>query len=162
MVDRHELAVEGAQAFAIALGDLERVRADAVLLELRLDEGERQLGADQRDVRLLAQEVRNAADVVLVAVREHDAVDVVEAVPDGREVRQDQVDAGLLLLGEEDAAVDDEQAAVVLEDRHVAADLTEAAERGDAQATLRELRRGAEFRMRMTQKTLLTTRATYL
>ena len=78
-----------------------------------------------------------------------------------REVRQDQVDAGLLLLGEEHAAVDDQQPAAVLEDRHVAADLAEAAERGDAQAALRELRRGAEFRVRMTQKTLLTTRATY-
>ena len=54
-----------------------------------------------------------------------------------REVRQDQVDAGLLLLGEEHAAVDDEQAAAVLEDRHVAADLAEAAERGDPQAALR-------------------------
>ena len=53
------------------------------------------------------------------------------------EVRQDQVDSGLLLLGEEHAAVDDQQAAAVLEDRHVAADLAEAAERGDAQAALR-------------------------
>ena len=117
--------------------DLEGVRADAVLLELRLDEGEGQLGADQRDVRLLAEEERDAADVVLVAVREDDALDVVEAVPDGREVRQDQVDSGLLLLGEEHAAVDDQQAAAVLEDRHVAADLAEAAERGDPQAALR-------------------------
>ena len=101
------------------------------------------------------------ADVVLVAVGEHDALDVVETVPDRGEVRQDQVDAGLLLLGEEHAAVDDQQAAAVLEDGHVAADLTETAERGDAQAALRQLRRGAEFRMRMTQKTLLTTHATY-
>ena len=121
--------------------DLKGVRADAVLLELRLDQREGQLGADQRDVRLLAEQVGDAADVVLVAVREDDALDVVEAVPDGREVRQDQVDSGLLLLGEEHAAVDDQQAAVVLEDRHVAADLAEAAERGDAQAALRELRR---------------------
>ena len=105
--------------------------------------------------------IRHAADVVLVPVREDDALDVVEAVPDGREVRQDQVDAGLLLLGEEHAAVDDQQPAVVLEDRHVAADLAEAAERDDAQAALRELRRRAELGMRMTQKTLLTTRATY-
>ena len=142
--------------------DLQRVRADAVLLELGLDEGEGQLGADQRDVRLLAQEIGDAADVVLVAVREDDAVDVVEAVPDGREVRQDQVDSGLLLLGEEHAAVDDQQAAAVFEDRHVAADLAETAERGDPQAAFGKLRRGqAEFGMRMTQKTLLTTRATY-
>ncbi len=79
----------------------------------------------------------------------------------GGEVRKDQVDSGLFLLGEEDAAVDDEQSALVFEDRHVAADLAETAERGDAQAALRELRRGAEFGMRMTQKTLLTTHATY-
>ena len=56
VVDRDELAVEGADALAMALGHLEGVRADAVLLELGLDEGEGQLGADQRDVRLLAQE----------------------------------------------------------------------------------------------------------
>ena len=161
VVDRDELAVEGADALALALLDLEGVRADAVLLELRLDQREGQLGADQRDVRLLAQQVRDGADVVLVAVREDDAVDVVEAVPDGREVGQDQVDAGLVLLGEEHAAVDDEQLAAVLEDGHVAADLAETAERGDPQGALRELRRRAEFGMRMTQKTLLTTRATY-
>ena len=41
---------------------------------------------------------------------------------------------GLVLLGEQDAAVDDQQLAGVLEDRHVAADLAEAAERGHAQA----------------------------
>ncbi|GAA2603161.1 hypothetical protein GCM10010304_60390 [Streptomyces roseoviolaceus] len=161
VVDRDELAVEGADALAVPFRHLEGVRADAVLLELGLDEGQGQLGADQRDVRLLAEEERDAADVVLVAVREDDALDVVEAVPDGREVRQDQVDSGLLLLGEEHSAVDDQQAAAVLEDRHVAADLTETAERGDSQAAFGERRGRAEFGMRMTQKTLLTTRATY-
>ena len=53
----------------------------------------------------------DGADVVLVAVGEDDADDIVEAVPDGAEVGQDQVDARLLLLGEEDAAVDDQQLA---------------------------------------------------
>ncbi len=92
-------------------------------------------GADERDVRLLAQEERDSADVVLVAMGEDDALDVVEAVPDGREVRQDQVDSGLLLLGEEHSAVDDQQSAVVLEDRHVPADFAKATERGDPQAS---------------------------
>ncbi|GAA3216401.1 hypothetical protein GCM10020256_18670 [Streptomyces thermocoprophilus] len=136
VVDRDELAVEGADALAVPLGHLEGVRADPVLLELGLDQGQGQLGADQRDVRLLAEQERDTADVVLVPVGEHDALDVVEAVPDGREVRQDQVDSGLLLLGEEHSAVDDQQTATVLEDRHVPADLTEAAERGDPQAPL--------------------------
>lgn len=161
VVDRDELAVEGTDAFAVPLRHLEGVRTDAVFLELGLDQGQGQLGADQRDVRLLPQEEGDAADVVLVAVGEDDALDVVEAVPDGREVRQDQVDSGLLLLGEEHSAVDDQQTAAVLEDRHVAADLAEAAEGRDPQAALRERGGTAQFRVRMTQKTLLTTRATY-
>ena len=79
--------------------------------------------------RALAQQVRHRADVVLVAVGEHQRLDVVEPVPDRVEVGQDQVDAGVVLLGEQHPAVDDQQPAVVLEDGHVAADLAEAAER---------------------------------
>ncbi len=80
-----------------------------------------------------AQQVRDGADVVLVAVGEHDRLDVVEAVLEVAEVGQDQVHARLVVLGEEHAAVDDEQAAVVLEHVHVAANLAEAAERNEAQ-----------------------------
>ena len=97
---------------------------------------------DDRDVAALAQQVGHRAEVVLVAVREHDGLDVVEAVPDVGEVREDQVDAGLLLLGEQHAAVDDQQPAGVLEDGHVATDLAEAAEGDDAQAAVRAARGG--------------------
>lgn len=128
VVDGDELAVEGADPLRVPFLHLEGVGADAVLLKLGLDEGEGQLRTDEGDVRLLAQEIGDTTDVVLVAVGEHDAVDVVEAIPDGREVRQDQVDSGLLLLGEKHSAVDDQQPAVVFEDRHVAADFTQAAE----------------------------------
>ena len=86
--------------------------------------------------RALAQQVGHGADVVLVAVGQHQRVDVVEAVPDRVEVGQDQVDARVVLLGEEHPAVDDQQASVVLEDGHVAADLAEAAERDHPQAAL--------------------------
>ena len=109
--------------------DRERVRLDPVLLELRLDEREGQPGADQRDVLLELEQVRNRADVVFVAVREHHADHVVEPVLDRLEVGEDQIDAGLVLLGEQHAAVDDEELAAVLEHGHVAADLAEAAER---------------------------------
>ena len=81
------------------------------------------------------QQVRDGADVVLVAVREHDADDVVEAVADRAEVGQDQVDAGLVLLGEEHAAVDDEDLAVDLEHGHVATDLAEATDGDDPQGS---------------------------
>ena len=87
--------------------------------------------------------------MILVRVREHDRVDVVEPRPDVVEVGEDQVDPGLVGLGEEHAAVDDEQPAGVLEDRHVAADLAETAERDDAQGAVRQRGRRTEVRMRM-------------
>ena len=77
------------------------------------------------------------------------ADDVVEPVPDRGEVGEDHVDAGLVLLGEQHAAVDDQQLAGVLEDRHVAADLAEAAEGDHAQAAVGQGRRGAEFGVRV-------------
>ena len=80
VVDRDELAVEGPEPLPASLGDLDGLRGDAVLLELGLDEREGQLGADQRDVAAFAQQVGHAADVVLVAVRQHDRLDLVEAV----------------------------------------------------------------------------------
>ena len=67
-------------------------------------------------------------------MREHQRVDLVEPVLERGEVRQDEVDTGLVILGEQDAAVHHEKPARVLEDRHVAAYLTEPAERDQAQA----------------------------
>ena len=104
---------------------------EPVLAQLGVEQGEGQLGADERDVAALAQEVRRGADVVLVAVGQHQRLDLVEAVSDRVEVGQDQVDARVVLLGEEHAAVDDQQPLVVLEDGHVATDLAEPAERDD-------------------------------
>ena len=110
------------------------VGVDPVLAQLRLDQREGEPRADQRDVAAQPQQVRDGADVVLVPVGEDDGVDVVEPVLDRPEVGQDQVDAGLLGLGEQHAAVDDQQPAVELEDGHVAADLAEPAQRHDPQA----------------------------
>ncbi len=58
------------------------VSLQPVLAQLAVEQRQGQLGADQRDVAALAQEVRRGADVVLVAVGEHQRLDVVEAVPD--------------------------------------------------------------------------------
>ena len=121
----------------VALLHLEQVRGEPVLLALGRDEGEREPGADDRQLGPLAQQERHRADVVLVTVGEHERVDVVEPVLDGPEVRQDQVDAGRVLGREQHAAVDDEQPPVVLEHGHVAADLADAAERDHAQRAVR-------------------------
>ena len=151
VVDGQELEVEGAEraGVAVALLDLVGHGTDPVLLELLDDQGQRQSGGDHRDVCALAQQVRHAADVVLVPVGEHDADDVRDPVPDVAEVGKDHVDARLVLLGEEDAAVDHEQLLAVLEDGHVAPDLSEAAERDDPETVRGKLRRLLEFGMGM-------------
>ena len=136
VVDGHELQVEGAVGHALVLVDDVEHRADAVLLELGVDEGEGEVGAHQGDVLAQAQQVGDAADVVLVPVGEDQGDDVVHAVLDGGEVGQDEVDAGLVLLGEQNAAVDDEELAVHLVDGHIAPDLAQSPERGDAHRTV--------------------------
>ncbi|CNK32221.1 Uncharacterised protein [Mycobacterium tuberculosis] len=73
--------------------------------------------------------------MVLVGVRQHQCLDVVEPVLDVPQVGQDQIDAGLVVGGEHHAAVDDEQPAEVFENRHVTADFVDAAQRGDPQPT---------------------------
>ena len=94
VVDREELALERPQPLGLALGHGQRVRLDPALGQLRLDQGEGELRADQRDVPLVGQQVRHAADVVLVTMGQHDRLHVVESVQNGREVGQDHVHPG--------------------------------------------------------------------
>src|SRR5690625_8012617 len=75
-----------------------------------------------------------------MAVGQDDRGDVVEAIADLLEVRQDQVDAGLRILGEQYAAVDDQQTPLELEDRHIAADVPETAQRRHAQGVAPQMR----------------------
>jgi hypothetical protein len=132
VVDGDELELVGAEREPVArLHLVVDGLPQPVLAELGVQQGERQLGAHQRDVATLAQEVRRSADVVLMAVGEDQRLHLVEPVSDRVEVGQDQVDARVGLLGEEHATVDDQQATVVLEDGHVATDLAQSAERID-------------------------------
>jgi hypothetical protein len=138
VVDREELALEVPVGNPAALDDLDEVRGEPVFPALGGDQRECEPRAHHRQVGAVAQQERHGADVVLVAVGEHDRVDVVHAGLDRAEVRQDQVDARLLVLGEEHAAVDDEQAPAVLEHGHVPADFADPAECDDAEPAVRE------------------------
>ena len=145
MGDGVELEAELAEGDPLPLGDgVQRAVAQAVLAQFRLDEGEGQTAAVDGDVRALAQQIGHPADVVLVPVGEHQRHHVVEAVGELVQAREDQVDAGLALLGEEHAAVDDEDLPVELETGHVAPHIAETAERGDAQGVGLQLGRGLQ------------------
>ena len=102
-----------------------------MLVELRLDEREREPRRDHERDAHLAHEVRQRADVILVPVREHDRAHHLLPLAEVREVRQDEVDAEMLVAREREPGVDDDDRAVRLVDGHVLADLAEAAERDD-------------------------------
>ena len=119
-------------ALGIDLAQLGRVQ-QPVLVELRLDQPERQPRRPDLRHPHLAHEVRERADVVLVRMREDDGADVGLALGEVGEVRQDEVDAEVLVAREREAGVDDEHAVLVLEHGHVLPDLAEPAERDDAQ-----------------------------
>src|SRR5512132_1813322 len=67
-----------------------------------------------------------------MAVGEHQADDVTEPFADCVEARQDEVDARMIVFGEQDSAVDEQQLAVKLDDGHIAANIAKAAQWDDA------------------------------
>ena len=114
----------------IGLAQLGRAQ-EPVLVELRLDEAERQpRRPDLRDLHF-AEEVRQRTDVVLVRVGQHDRAN--RAVAQVAEVGKDQVDPEVLVARERHAGVDDDALVAELIDRHVLADLAQPAERDHTQ-----------------------------
>src|SRR4029077_12813764 len=127
-----------------------RLAQDAVLPELWFDEPERQACAVYRHVVEALQGERQAADVVLMAVGQHDADDLsISCLPattgrgpqEVRDVRQDEVDAEHVLLREHEPGVHDQDLVLPLEAPHVDPDLAEAAQREVTEARGRYRRR---------------------
>ena len=81
----------------------------------------------------LAQNPRQRAEMVLVAVRHDDRLDVLRTLAQVGEVRQHQIDADHLRRREAQPDVHHDDPAVLLDDRHVLADLPQPAEGQDAQ-----------------------------
>ena len=130
--DRDELDVERTDLAALAVGDRDEVGVaeQPGLLDAVLGQPEGERRAVDRE-RQLAEQVREATDVVLVAVGGDAADHAVGVLPQPGEVREDEVDTEVLELGEHEPAVEHQQLVLALEDHAVAADLAEAAEEGD-------------------------------
>ena len=75
--------------------------------------------------------------MVLVAVGEHDRLDVIRALAQVGEIGQHQIDAELVGGREHQPGVDDDDPAVVLDHVHVLADLAQSAEWKDAKLAVR-------------------------
>ena len=133
--DADELGLERADLHRLAARvDLDQLRvvAHAVLVELRLDQAERQPRAPDLGHADLAHEVRQRADVILVAVRQDDRSQRAGRIAQVAEVGQHEVDAQHLVAREAETRVDQDPLAILLDHGHVLADLAETAEGDDA------------------------------
>ena len=124
--------VERADLAALAVVHRDELGAveQAGLLDAVAGQAEGERRAVDRE-RQLAQQERQAADVVLVAVGGDAAVDAVGVLAQVGEVGQDEVDAEHVEVGEHQPAVEQHDLAVDLDAGAVAADLAETAEEGD-------------------------------
>ena len=103
-----------------------------VLGELALDDAERELARVDGDLAgEVLQEKRERSGVVLVPVRDDDAAELLLVLQDVGVVGQDEVDAGLALVGEHETGVDENHVVAVLEGGHVLADAVQASQRDD-------------------------------
>ena len=113
-----------------------------MLGELSLDEAERELGRIDGNLAIeILQKVWDRARVVLVAVRDDDAAQLVGMLEHIGVVRQDKIDAGMSVVGEHKARVVDDHVVSTFEHGHVLADGVKAAERDDLQLGLGVLAR---------------------
>ena len=104
-----------------------------MLAELVAQDAEGQSGPEDRDVEA-GQDVRERADVVLVAVGEDDAAHPLATLDQPAHIGDHQVDAEHLGLGEHQAGVDDHDVLAAFDREEVAADLTEPPEGHEAKA----------------------------
>ena len=127
MVDRQELDIECAEPHPLqsvtSRWSVPRIRCSRIFSCTRASELEPTRGISGR-----SQQVRHRADVVLMTMGQNQRDHVQQPVHDGVQARQDQVDSRMIIFREEHTAVDQQEPAAILQDGHVATDVTETAE----------------------------------
>ena len=113
---------------------------DAELGKLALDEAEGELAGENRHLVVeVLQEIRQRTRMVLMAMGDDDAAKLVLVLENVGVIRQDEVDAGLVVVGEHEACVDEHHVIAALEGGHVLADAVKAAQGDDLERHVRFL-----------------------
>jgi hypothetical protein len=107
----------------------------AMLFELFLDDGQRELRAVHRHVQL-RQNVGNRADVIFVRVGQHDGADFIFVLLQVGDVRDDDVHAEQFLLREHQTGVDHDDVFAAAKRHHVHAKFAQSAQRNGPQRLL--------------------------
>ena len=134
MVHMNELSFKHAELDLIARldGDKLRLEIEPVLGELVFDYPQCQRRAVYRYIKLL-EHIRDSADMVLVTVRQQYAAHLFAVSREVRNVGNDKVNTGHVLLRKAHTAVDYHDIRAELEGCHILADLAETTERDNAQ-----------------------------
>ena len=146
-VDRHSAriwnAVAGLDQFHLHVADLERFAVlhnhqslfaeIARLLELRFEQPDREARAVNRHVEL-SQDVRQATDVVFVAVGENNALHLLLVRREIGDIRDHTVDAEQVFRREAHPCIDDDDLILIFDGRHILPDLFQSAQRDDLDA----------------------------
>ena len=135
---REEVDGEAPEVQVNTVSDLlEPGRLDVVLGELALNDSERKVArVDGNLGNQILQQVRQGSGVVLVAMRDDDATELVLVLQNIGVVRKHEVDAGLIVVGEHEARVNQDHVIAALEGGHILSDAVETAERDDSQGRL--------------------------
>ena len=113
---------------------------DAELGKLALDEAEGELAGENRHLIVeVLQEIRQRTRMVLMAMGDDDAAKLVLVLENIGVIRQDEVDAGLVVVREHEACVDEHHVIAALEGGHVLADAVKAAQGDDLERHVRFL-----------------------
>ena len=105
---------------------------EAVLVEFVFDVSQREFRAPNRDVEI-GKNPGQRADVIFVAVGEHNAADAMAIFGEIRNVGNDDIDAEQFGFGKHEAGVDDENVVSIANGHAVHTELAQAAEGDDLQ-----------------------------
>ena len=130
MIDREELRFEAPELDDIARLNLYELGVlDLVLLELAFDEAKRHLRTVNRHGHVqVFVKIGQTTRMVLVAMRDNDAPQLVCMFEHVRVIRQNEVDARMIVIREHEPSIVEHHVVTALEHSHVLADGIETAQ----------------------------------
>ena len=136
MIDANEPNAETADIDYIARRyRLQLFTAHAVLLQPSRQNTQRQPRTVNRHVNLL-QHIRKRTDMVLMPVGEDDGLNLFAILQQIRNIGNHEINSQHIVLGEHQSCVDQQNLIVHAKNRHIFADLPQAAQRNDLQLLL--------------------------
>ena len=126
-VDELHLKVAGLDGLPGLMGDELALVQNLVLLQFQLHQAQRQAGTVDGGFDLL-EHIGQGADVVLVAVGQENAADLVLVLDEVRHIGDHQIHAVHVALGKAHAAVHNDDVAAIFQHGHILADLIETAQ----------------------------------